>query len=318
MQVTNASEIPNRTLRQRAVRGVVSVLFSVVSVSSVISVAAVAALPEPAAAQPSSPKYVPPPGKAASEQIPMLKDVGIDQKLNEKIPLDLSFTDEAGQEVTLGQYFGKRPVLLALVYYECPMLCTQVLHGLVGSLEGMSFTAGKEFDVVFVSFDPGETPKMAAERKQYFLRRYDHPEAAPYVHFLTGRESSIKALTSAVGFRYAYDAQIDQYAHPAAITLLMADGRISRYLYGIEFAPKDLKLGLIEAADNKIGSLVDQMLLFCYHYDPESGKYGLAIMNMVRLAGALTVIVLGASVFLSLRRERRQHNAVRTTATGIR
>ena len=248
----------------------------------------------------------------------MLKDVGIDQKLNEKIPLDLPFTDDAGQEVTLGQYFGKRPVLLALVYYECPMLCTQVLHGLVGSLEGISFTAGKEFDVIVVSFDPGETPKMAAERKQYFLRRYDHPEAAPYVHFLTGRESSIKALTSAVGFRYAYDAQIDQYAHPAAITLLMADGTISRYLYGIEFAPKDIKLGLVEAADRKIGTLVDQMLLFCYHYDPETGKYGLAIMNMVRLAGALTVIVLGASVFWSLRRERRQHNAVRTTATGIR
>jgi cytochrome oxidase Cu insertion factor (SCO1/SenC/PrrC family) len=179
----------------------------------------------------------------------MLKDVGIDQKLNEKIPLDLPFSDETGKDVTLGQYFGSRPVLLALVYYECPMLCTQVLHGLVGSLEGISFTAGKEFEVVFVSFDPGETPALAADRKQYFLRRYGHPEAAPYVHFLTGRETSITALTSAVGFRYAYDAQIDQFAHPAAITLLTGEGRVSRYLYGIEFAPRDLKLALVEASE---------------------------------------------------------------------
>jgi protein SCO1 len=319
MNTHNGAERGLERSRQKLARLSLPVHFAVRSVLSVISVLlTLVCFPGRAAAQPSTPKYVPPPGKVASEQIPMLKDVGIDQKLNEQIPLDLSFSDETGRGVTLGQFFGSRPVLLALVYYECPMLCTQVLHGLVGSLEGISFTAGKEFEVVFVSFDPGETPTLAADRKQYFLRRYGHPEAAPYVHFLTGRETSITALTSAVGFRYAYDAQIDQFAHPAAITLLTGEGRVSRYLYGIEFAPRDLKLALVEASEGKIGSVVEQILLFCYHYDPESGKYGLVIMNFVRLAAALTVIALGASVFLSLRRERRRHDAVRTTATGTR
>ena len=285
----------------------------VLSVAIVLSVCATAAF-----AQPSSPKYVPPPGKAASEQIPMLKDVGIDQKLEQQIPLDLVFTDEQGQEVKLGQYFGARPVILSLVYFECPMLCTQVLHGLVGSLEGIAFKAGKEFEVVVVSFDPGETPAMASQKKQYFLKRYGQPAAAPNVHFLTGREESIKALTGAVGFRYAYDVQIDQFAHPAAITVLTPQGKIARYLFGIEFAPRDLKLALVEAADGKIGTIVEQALLFCYHYDPETGRYGLVIMNFVRLAGLLTVVVLGASIFLSLRRERRQQNAVNMTATGTR
>lgn len=284
-----------------------------ISIAIVLSVCAGAAF-----AQPSSPKYVPPPGKAASEQIPMLKEVGIDQKLEQQIPLDLAFVDEQSQDVKIGQYFGARPVVLALVYYECPMLCTQVLHGLVGSLEGIAFKAGKEFEVVVVSFDPGETPAIAAQRKQYFLKRYGRPEAAPNVHFLTGREESIQALTGAIGFRYAYDPQIDQFAHPAAITVLTAQGRISRYLFGIEFAPRDLKLALVEAADGKIGTIVEQALLFCYHYDPETGRYGLAIMNLVRIGGLLTVVVLGASVFMSLRRERRQQNAVGTTATGTR
>jgi len=269
-------------------------------------------------AQPQGPLSVPPPGKAATEQIPMLKDVGIDQHLNTQIPLNLTFSDESGQEVKLGQFFGTRPVVLALVYYECPMLCTYVLNGLTGSLEGIAFKAGKEFDVVVVSFDPGETPAIAAEKKQFFLKRYGHPDAAPSVHFLTGREESIKALTGAVGFRYAYDPQIDQFAHPAAITILTGDGRISRYLYGIEFSPRDLKLALVEASEGKIGTLVDQALLFCYHYDPETGKYGLVILNLVRLAGALTLVALGGSIFFSLRRERRQQNAVRATAAGAR
>jgi protein SCO1/2 len=267
-------------------------------------------------AQPQGPLSVPPPGKAATEQIPMLKDVGIDQKLNAQIPLGLTFSDERGQEVTLGQYFGKRPVVLALVYYDCPMLCTYVLNGLTGSLEGIAFKAGKEFEVVVVSFDPGETPALAAEKKQFFLKRYGHPDAEPSVHFLTGREASIRALTNGVGFRFAYDSQIDQFAHPAAITILTADAHISRYLYGIEFSPRDLKLALVEASEGRIGSLVDQALLFCYHYDPETGKYGLVILNFVRLAGALTVVGLGGSVFWSVRRERRQRNAVGTTAAG--
>lgn len=269
----------------------------------------------PALAQPGRPMSVPPPGKAAAEQIPMLREVGIDQKLDARLPLDLAFTDEAGRDVTLAAYFSKKPVVLALVYYECPMLCTQVINGLVGSLEGMNFVAGQEYDVVVASIDPGETPAMAAERKQLFLKRYSRAAHAEGVHFLTGREASIQALASAVGFRYAYDAAIDQYAHPAAIMVLTPDGRVSRYLYGIEFAPRDLKLALIEATEGRIGTVVDQVLLFCYHYDPETGKYGLVIMNIIRLAGAATVLLLGGWIFLSLRRERRQVSAVTPTAT---
>jgi protein SCO1 len=285
----------------------------VTAVSGCVAVSALAVAP--ALAQQSSPLSVPPPGKTASEQIPMLREVGIDQKLDSRLPLDLHFTDETGQDVTLGQYFSKKPVVLALVYYECPMLCTLVINGLVGSLEGMNLIAGREYDVVVASIDPGETPAMAAERKQLFLKRYSRPAQASGIHFLTGREASIQALANAVGFRYAYDPAIDQYAHPAAITVLTPDARISRYLYGIEFSPRDLKLALVEATDGRIGTMIDQALLFCYHYDPETGKYGLVIMNMIRLAGVATVLLLGGSIFLSLRRERRQVSAVTPTAT---
>jgi protein SCO1/2 len=258
------------------------------------------------AAQPSKPIYVPPPGKAATEQLPILKEVGVDQKLNAQVPRDLEFTDSTGATVTLGDYFTGRPVVLALAYYECPMLCTQVLNGMVGSLEALTFSIGREFDVVVVSFDPGETPALAAEKKRTYLRRYGRAGAEPGMHFLTGREASIRALADAVGFRYTYDAAIDQYAHPAALTLLTGDGRVSRYLFGIEFAPRDLKFALVEATDGKIGSVVDQLLLFCYHYDPESGKYGFVVMNLVRAGGILTLVLLGGGIFLSLRRERRQ------------
>jgi protein SCO1/2 len=271
----------------------------------------------PALAQPGGPLSVPP-GKAAAEQIPALRDVGIDQKLDAKIPTDLTFTDDAGRDVTIGQYFGKRPVILALVYYECPMLCTLTLNGLVSSLEPLSFTAAKEFDVVVVSFDPGETTPLAADRKKTFLRRYGRAEVEGSVHFLTGREASIKALADAVGFRYAYDPAIDQFAHPAAIMVLTPDARVSKYLYGIEIAPRDLRLALVEAAGGRIGTAIDQMLLFCYHYDPETGKYGFVIMNLVRLAGALTVTVLGGSIFFALRRERRQRRPEAPAATGTR
>jgi len=278
----------------------------------------VLAVPAAAAAQPSRPLSVPPPGLAATQQIPMLREVGIDQKLGGGIPLDTPFVDHTGREVRLGDYFGARPVILALVYYECPMLCTQVLNGFVGSIEALTFLPGKEFEVVVVSFDPGETPALAAQKRAAYLRRYDRPGAEPGVHFLTGRSESIAALTSAVGFRYAYDEKIDQYAHPAAITVLTPDGRVSRYLFGIEFAPRDLRFALIEAADNGIGSLVDQALLFCYHYDPETGSYGLAVMNMVRLAGLLTVGLTAAFIVSSLRRERRQRRAADLFTTGVR
>jgi protein SCO1/2 len=248
---------------------------------------------------------VPPPGIAASEQIPILREVGIDQKLDAAVPTDLEFVDEEGRTVRLGDYFGRRPVVLALVYYECPMLCTQVLNGLVGSLEALRFNPGEEFEVVVVSFDPGETPALAADKRRTYLRRYSRPGYEAGWHFLTGRQEAIAALAGAVGFRYAYDEAIDQYAHPAAITVLTAGARVSKYLYGIEFAPRDLRLALVEAGEGRIGTAVDQALLFCYHYDPSTGRYGLVVMNLVRAGGVLTVLGLGAFILLTVRRERR-------------
>jgi protein SCO1/2 len=247
----------------------------------------------------------------------VLKDAGLDQKLGSQIPLGATFTDEQGHDVALGQYFGERPVILALLYYECPMLCTQVLNGLARSIRALSFTPGQEFDVVAVSFDPGETPAMAATRRAPYLER-SGDESGSGVHFLTGRQTAIDELTDAVGFRYAYDETIDNYAHPALITVLTPQGRVSSYLFGIEFAPRDLRLALVEAADRRIGSVIDTALLFCYHYDPESGTYGLAITNVIRLGGLLTVCALGAFILVNLRRERRQDKAVDTTATGTR
>jgi protein SCO1/2 len=221
--------------------------------------------------------------------------------------------------VTLRQFFGPRPVVLALVYYGCPMLCTQVLNGLAGSLQGVTFTPGQEYEVVVVSFDPGETPAMAVERKTSFISRYVRQVDPAHVHFLTGRESSIKALTGAAGFRYAWDQATGQWAHPASIMVATPDGRLARYLYGVEFAPRDLKLALVEASAGRVGSVVDQALLFCYHYDPEAGRYGIAIMNFMRAAGALTVLILGFWIVRSLRRERRQARALAPTSpTGTR
>jgi protein SCO1/2 len=269
-------------------------------------------------AQQSRPLSVPAPGKAATEQIPILKEIGIDQKLGAALPLDLEFNDEAGGVVKLRQFFGPRPVVLALVYYGCPMLCTQVLNGLAGSLQGVPFAVGQDYDVVVVSFDPGETPAMAAERKHQFVRRYIRDVREANIHFLTGREASIKALTGAVGFRYAWDQTTSQFAHPAAITVLTADGRVSRYLYGVEFAPRDVKLALVEASEGRIGTLVDQAMLFCYHYDPERGRYGFVIMNVVRAGGVLTLLALGGSIVLSLRRERRRSSAAQAATTGTR
>jgi protein SCO1/2 len=272
----------------------------------------------PALAQPSGPMSIPPPNIAASEQIPLLREVGIDHKLNGPLPLDTRFTDETGAEVRLGQYFTGKPVVLAFVYYECPMICTQVLNGLVGSLETLEWNAGEQFEVVVLSFDPGETAAIAADAKRTYLRRYGRPETHDGWHFLTGRKADIRTLTDAAGFRYVYDEAIDQYAHPAAITIATPDARVARYLYGIEFPPRDLRLALVEATDGQVGTMVDQALLFCYHYDPETGTYGFVIMNLVRLAGIVTLLVMGGAIFLSLRRERRQNIAARGAATGTR
>jgi protein SCO1/2 len=243
---------------------------------------------------------VPPAGAMPS----LLQDIGLDQKLNEKLPLTLDFVDETGKAVKLGDYFGKRPVILALVYYECPMLCTQVLNGLVSALGVMNFTVGKEFDIVAVSFDPGETPELARGKKASYVDRYKRPGSEGGWHFLTGSQHAITQLTRAVGFRYAYNAEIDQYAHASGVMVATPDGRLSHYFYGIEYAPRDLRLALIDAADRKIGSPVDQLLLACFHYDPKSGKYSLAIMRFVQAAGILTVAGISLGILLLRRRDR--------------
>jgi protein SCO1/2 len=269
-------------------------------------------------AQPSRPVSAPPPGSPATAQIPILKSVGIDQKLDNPVPRHLPFTDSEGREVTIGQYFGPRPVMLVLAYYECPVLCTQVINAAVSSILPLTFEAGKEFEVVVVSFDPGETPAMAKAKRTDFLHRYGRSHASGGVHFLTGRESSIAALTDAVGFRYAYDDRLDEYAHPAVMTILTPQGRVSRYLFGIEFAPRDLRFALVEAAENRIGTIVDRAMLFCYNYDPQTGRYGFAIMTAVRVAGLVTLVVLGTFIVMTLRRDRRQDRAARRAATGTR
>ena len=273
-----------------------------------------------AAAQPSRPMSVPAPGSPATEQIPMLREVGVDQaKLDSLVPLDAVFVDQDGREVRLGQYFGReRPVALVLAYYECPALCGQVISATAASMIPLEFDAGRDFDVLVVSFDPGETPQMARERREAFLTRYGRPDAGAGVHFLTGRQESIAALAEAVGFRYRYDAQVDQYAHPSVLTVLTPDGRVSRYLFGIEFAPRDLRLALVDASAGGIGTVVDQAILFCYLYDPATGRYGFAVMNAVRIAGVLTVAGLGAFIVMSLRRERRRASAAKSAATGVR
>ena len=227
---------------------------------------------------------------AASVLPPALRNIGLDQKLDAQIPLDLAFRDESGAALPLSAYFGSRPVVLALVYYQCPMLCTQVLNGLVMSLRGMTLESGRDFDVVTVSIDPTEMPALAAKKKAEYLRRYG--KAAAGWHFLTGAEQQIKQLAQSVGFRYAYDPKTKQYAHASAVMVVTPSGRLSRYFYGIEYAPRDLRLGLVEASQNKIGTPVDQVLLYCYHYDPNTGKYSAIVMNIVRLAGALTLLIL--------------------------
>ena len=246
----------------------------------------------------------PDPGEPAKSRPGLLGKIRIDQRLNEQVPLDIPFTDESGREIRLGDLFGKRPVILALVYYECPMLCTQVLNGLVTALGVMNFEPGKEFDVVAVSFNPREGPGLASQKKANYLKRYGRPHTSAGWHFLTGREDSIKRLTDAVGFRYAFDPEIQQYAHGAGIELLTPRGTISKYFYGIEFSARDIRLGLIEASEERIGTPIDDFLLFCYHYDPATGKYGAAVLRMVRVGGVVFVIGLVSVLGVALRREK--------------
>lgn len=244
------------------------------------------------------------PASADDQRPAALKQVAIDQRLNEQVPLGLAFRDEDGRQVTLGDYFGKRPVILTLAYYECPMLCTLVLNGLTKSLKTMSFDPGDEFEIVTVSFDPRDTPATARAKKDTYVKEYGREGAAEGWHFLTGDEASIHALTEAVGYHYNWVPGENQFAHAAAIMVLTPDGKLARYFYGVEYAPRDLRLGLVEAGRGEIGSPIDQLLLYCYHYDPMTGTYGAVAMNLVRAGGALTVLALG--VFIAVMR-RREH-----------
>ena len=237
----------------------------------------------------------------ANVRPPGLKNVGIEQNLNEQIPPGLTFRDETGKTVTLGDYFGKKPMILNLVYYQCPMLCGEVLTGLESALRVLKFDVGKEFDVLTVSFDPKETPEMASAKKAEYLKRYGRPGAADGWHFLTGPAGSIDALTKAAGFQYQYDPRSGQFAHATAIMVLTPEGKIAQYYYGVEFAPKDLRLGLIQASENKIGTVVDQVLLYCYHYDPDTGKYGAIISRVLQLAAGATVLILGTFLIVMFR-----------------
>ena len=252
---------------------------------------------------PSSPLYGarPETGNPSTGLPTALRDVRIEQKLDQQLPLDLVFRDEAGQEVKLGQYFGKKPVVLAFVYYDCPMLCTQVLNGMVTSFRVLPFQIGNEFDVVTVSFDPRETSTLAASKKKVYVNYL--PEkmragAGNGWHFLTGDPASIAQLTEAVGFHYRYDEATKQFAHASAIMLTTPQGKLSRYFYGIDYPARDLRLGLIESSANKIGSPVDQLLLYCYHYDPATGKYGAPVMKVMRIAGVMTIVGIVAMLLL--------------------
>jgi len=227
---------------------------------------------------------------------PLLAGIGIDQKLNEAVPLDLPFRDETGKTVRLGEFIGRKPVILSLVYFDCPMLCTVAENGLLHSLQEVKFSVGREFDVLTVSFDPHDTPELAAAKKAVYVGLYGRKGAERGWHFLTGDESSIQQLTKAVGFHYRYDAQAKQFVHATGIMLITADGKIARYFYGIYYPARDLRLGLIEASANKIGSPVDEVLLFCCRYDPATGKYGVLISRVLQIAGVMTLLSIGGLI----------------------
>jgi protein SCO1 len=236
----------------------------------------------------------------------LLKEVGVDQKLNDSIPLSLTFRDEHGRPVELARFFGNKPVIVSLVYYNCPMLCTQVLNGLDRSLQLIPLEIGKDFNVVTVSIDPTERPVLAEAKQAMYAGMYGRPGAAYGWHFLTGDQPQIQALADSLGFRYAYDPDSKQYAHASAIMLLTPEGKISRYFYGITYPARDLRLGLDEASEGKIGSPVDQVLLFCYHYDPHTGKYGLIVSRVIQLSGLLTILVGGIFLIVLFRGENHR------------
>lgn len=258
-----------------------------------------------------SPKYYDP-SQTTSNGLPdALQKTGIEQKLGEQLPLDAEFKDENGRAVKLGEFFNKgRPVVLAFVYYECPMLCNEVLNGLTGTLKGISFDAGKEFDVVAISFDARENdkPDLAKNKKESYMARYGRPGTEKGWHLLTGTQASIEAVTKAAGFGFQWDEKSNQFAHAGGIMVVTPEGKMSRYFYGIDYSPKDVKFGVMESAENKVGNAAEKLLLYCFHYDPSTGKYGLAILSVIRLGAVATLLGMGAMGFVFWRRNKRVVN----------
>jgi protein SCO1 len=247
-------------------------------------------------------------GENTGDQLPqVLQKVGVSQHLNQQLPLDAAFVDETGKSVTLGDYFGKRPAIVSLVYYNCPLLCSEEMDGLTSALEMVKLTPGKDFDVILISIDPSETPELAAKRKAFYLKRYGRPETAAGWHYLTGQRPAIDAVTNAVGFGYVRvpgpDGRLSQFAHASSIEIVTTNGRLAQYYLGVEYSPKDMLLGLIEASGNKIGSPVANILTYCYHYDPQTNKHSLVIVRVVQLGGMVTVAGLGGFMFLMFRRD---------------
>jgi protein SCO1 len=253
-------------------------------------------------------------GMSSSTLPAALRSIGFDQHINERVPLDAAFVDESGRPVRLGDYFGKKPVVLSFAYFECPMLCTMSLNGLTSALKVLSLEPGSDFELLTISFDPKDTPASAREKKTHYVERYKHAGAEAGWHFLTGDQAAIDSVTGAAGFRFAWDEDTKQFAHPTGVIVLTPDGRLARYLFGIEYGPRDLRYALVEASDGKVGSAVDALLLYCFHYDPMTGRYGLVVMRAIRIGGAVTVVALGAFIALMLRRERRARR--RAPGTG--
>jgi len=245
-------------------------------------------------------------GLNSSSQVTPLEGIDIEQRLNEQLSVDLVFRDETGSEVKLGDFLGDKPVVLTPVYYSCPMLCTMILNGVLKALNTMSFEVGKEFDIVTFSFDPSENAGMARKKKTTYLNKYGRPGSEKGWHFLTGDEDQIKQLTDEIGFHYKFDEVSNQFVHASAILVLTPEGKISKYFLGVEYSPRDLKFALMEASQNKVGSPADKLLLYCYHYDPSTGQYGIAIMNVIRILGTATVVVLVTFMLVMLRRDRKK------------
>ena len=255
-------------------------------------------------------------GKSSTGLPPELQNVGFEPQLNAQVPLDIEFRDETGRDVRFGDYFSRKPVLLALVYYGCPMLCNQVEQGVVGALKMLSFNASRDFDVVFVSFDSRETPDMAARKKESAMAHYGRPETASGWHFLTGSENSIEALTKAANFRYSFSAKTGIFAHASGIMLLTPDGRISRYFYGVEYPGRDLRLGLVDASAGKIGTPIDHLLLYCFEYDPSNARYSATILRIIRLGGILTILAIVSGILIFRRRGDTPGSPSRTSLGG--